>query len=640
MSSFNLSKNIDGISTYKTKPKYVEPVERTVQINETRINIDSRHRNKESKNILDSNPINLGLNPITILNRSDNNSEMIIHHPNHDYNINDNIIVQGIQSATVSVSNGVTFIAASSYAKIQHKNHGLNSKTLNDITITITGFRGNKNNETEYNNIPINKINNLHKIYFTKSEKEIENNDYYYIRLDNIISDFSELYTLSPIIISFDNINGIKLNLLNADYPISVNQMQGYHIITSITDDTYTVPLHISNNIDIYFKGGSNVSTAKVGEFIEGYEDNNNYKIPFKRTFVNVTRIKLLSTEFPNTEKVIKSSPSNKKNNMFRWKLENDGLTEYSVELEHGNYSIQLLEESLVNSIKQIFRDTLRIKNKNNSLYTYYEYHDCEITIEPRTDKFMIEFFDTIFYPKAITYKSNISFTDGTGRLVITHPSHRLEIGSVITIINATATDSIPQDVLNTSYNIEKIIDENTYQIKLPKYNVVSSNAEITNGGSSMGIRYPIKSQLLFNEQDTIGSLIGFRNTGKSNAITNYNYINSNKDLYQNDVVSSESYLNNSINLSGDNYILMSCPIFTDSYNSGDIDHIFAKLLLSDEPGTILYNQYTQMGEKFNPPLKSLSEWEVRFYDANDELYNFGNLEHSYTLEIHERIIK
>ena len=38
------------------------------------------------------------------------------------------------------------------------------------------------------------------------------------------------------------------------------------------------------------------------------------------------------------------------------------------------------------------------------------------------------------------------------------------------------------------------------------------------------------------------------------------------------------------------------------------------------------------------PPLPELSEWEVSFYDADDELYNFGNLNHSYTLEIHELI--
>lgn len=640
MSSYDLSRSIDGTYTNKTRIKRSDHVERTVQINKTRINIDSRHRNKESKNILESNAFNLGLNPITILNRSENSSEMIIYHPDHIYNVNDNIIIQGIQSATVSVSNGITFIANSSYARIQHKNHGLNSLATNDITITITGFKGNKNNETEYNNIPINKINNLHKIYFKKHDEEIENNDYYYIYLNNIISDFSELYTLAPIIISFDNINGVKLNLLNANYPISVNQLQGYHVITSVTDDTYTVPLLINNNIDIYNKGGSNVSTAKVGEFIEGYEDNNNYKIPLKRTFVNVSKIKLLSTEFPNTEKIIKSIPSHKKNNMFKWKLENDGSTEYSVELDHGNYTIQLLKENLEQSIKSVYRDTLRIKNKNNTNYSYYEYHDCNIIIEPRTDKFTIQFYNTIFYPKAITYKNGESFSDGTGRLIITHPSHRLEVDSIITIVNATTTNSIPQDVLNTTYNVEKIINENSYQLKLPKYNISSTNIDVTNGGTAMGVKYPIKSQLLFNDQDTIGSLIGFRNTGKSNAITDYKFINSNKDLYQNDILNDDYYTNNSINLSGDNYILMACPIFNDSYNSGEIDHIFAKLLLSDEPGSVLYNQYQQLGENFDPPLESFSEWEVKFYDADDHLYNFGNLDHSYTLEIHEKIIK
>lgn len=637
--SYNLLKSIDGSRTSKVSARQTTNDVQQSYIKRTRINIDSRHRNKESKNILESKTYNLPLNPITIYNRTENDSEMVIYHPDHDFNINDNIIIQGIQSATISISNGITFIANSSYARIHHRNHGLNSQTNNDIMIVITGFEGNNNNKTEYDNIPINKINNMHKIYFTKDGKEIENSDYYYIHLDNIIPDFSKVYELTPIIVSFNNINGINLNLLNANYPITVNQLQGYHIITDITDDTYTVPLRINNNIDIYNKGGASVWTAKVVEFIEGYENNNSYKIPLKQ-FENITRIKLLSTEFPNTEKVIKTIPENKKNNVLYWRLENDGSIEYSVELEHGNYSIQLLEDDLTSKIKAVHRDTLRIKNKNNKNYSYYEYHDCTVKIEPRTDKFTIEFFNTIFYPRAITYKSGISFTDGTGRLIITHPNHRLEVGNIIQIINATATDMIPQDVINNTYNIETVIDRNTYQVKLPKYNVSSSNTETTNGGESMAIKYPIKSQLLFDKPDTIGSLIGFRNTGKSNAITKFNFVNSNKDMYQNDIYNEDQYNNNSINLSGDNYIIMSSPIFMDSHNSGEQDNIFAKLLLSGEPGSVLYNQYTQLGEYFDPPLESLSEWEVAFYDANDELYNFGNLDHSYTLEIHERVNK
>jgi hypothetical protein len=605
----------------------------------TKINIDSMHRNQESKNILDTQVFNLSSDPITIINNSINESEMIISHPGHDFSPGDNIIIQGAKSTSISLSNAITFIGNSPYARIQHKNHDLDFTTINDIYIYISGFIGNRNNNTEYYNIPINKINNLHKIYFIKSENEIHNNDYYYIHMDNVIADFSKVYDVTALNIVFTGINGINLNLINANYPLSIDQVQGYHIINSVSDDTYTIQLQINNNINIYNKGGDNVWITKVIEFIEGYENNNYYIIPLKKTFNNITKIKLISTEFPNTEKVIKSIPESKKNNMFYWKLENDGSTIYSVEMESGNYSIDLLENNLSTKIELLNRDTLRIINKNNAVYSYYEKHQCTITIEPRTDIFSIRFYSTIFYPRAITYKANTSFTDNIGRLIITHPNHRLEIDNIITIINALTTDSIPSDVVNNSFLIERVIDENTYQLKLPKYNVSSTNIETTNGGDSMGIRYPIKAQILMDKPDTIGKLIGYRNVGKSNAISNYNYLNTNKDVYQNDFTIDNQYTNNTINLSGNNYILMTCPLFTDSYNSGITDNIFAKILLADDPGTIIYNQYVQLGENFNPPLNQVSEWEVAFYDVDDELYNFGNLDHSYTLEIHEKLI-
>ena len=145
--------------------------------------------------------------------------------------------------------------------------------------------------------------------------------------------------------------------------------------------------------------------------------------------------------------------------------------------------------------------------------------------------------------------------------------------------------------------------------------------------------------QLLFDKFDTIGNLIGFRNVGKPYSITNFSYINKNTDLYQYDNIdNTTTYLNNSINLSGDNYILMSCPLFKDSFNTGSVDNVFAKLLLSGDPGSVLFNQYIQLGESFSTPISSFSEWEVRFYDSLGNLYNFGNLEHSYTLEIYEML--
>jgi len=634
-----MSKGINGNSKIEKDIQNKTITENKKNVRISRINIDSRHRNLESKNILDTQIYYLNSNPIKIVSNSLNETDIIFNHPNHPFSVNDNIVIQGVQAQTVVLENSITFIANSSFARINHKSHGLNFDSINIINIEINGFIGNINNNTDYNNIPINQINGQQKIYPIMTPVEIKNKDYYYINMGSIIANFSDTYSLTSIIITFKDINGINLNLINANFPVSIFQLSGFQTINKVTDDSYSIRLNINNNISVESCGGSSIWIAKINDFIEGYINNNFYKISLKKTFYNVSKIKLLSTEFPNTEKIIKTIPFNKKNNAFYWKLQSDGDKLYYVELPSGNYSINLLQINLKNKIEAIKRDTLTIINENTTDYSYYENNKCNIVIEPKTDIFSIEFLTTIFIPKAITYKAPSNYTDLTGRLLINHPNHRLIIGNIINIINATATDSIPQEVLNSSFEIEKIIDENMYQVKLPKYNISSSNILVTNGGDSMAITFPVKAQLLFDKSDTIGNLIGYRNVGKPYSISNYSYINSNIDVYQYDTIDQGlGYINNSINLSGDNYILMSSPIFKDSYNTGLVDNVFAKLLLAGDPGSILYNQFIQLGETFPVPIQSFSEWEVLFYDANGDLYNFGNLEHSYTLEIYEEI--
>jgi hypothetical protein len=617
------------------KKEEKEEKDSQISLRVSRINIDSRHRNLESKNILDTQIYYLENSPIDIVQE-----KIIINHKKHPYQVNDNIILQGVKTQNITLENGLSFITNSSYIRINHKNHNLNFNTINTMNIEITNFIGDSLNNTDFNNIAINSINGIHKIYATLSTYEIPSNDYYYINISPIISKVNITYTLSSIIIIFKDINGINLNLLNANYPSNNDQIYGFHSISTITTDSYTINLNINNNINIYGCGGNSIWVAKIIDYIEGYPQNNYYKIGLKKTFYNVSKIKLISTEFPNTEKVVKSIPENKKNNAFYWKLRHDGDEIFSIELDPGNYSIDLLKTKLKQKIELVKRNTLVITNNNIKKYSYYEYTICDIIIEPEIDFFSIQFFTKIFIPDAIQYKDESLFDDLISRLIINHPNNRLSIGDKITISDAISTDGIPIENLNTTFTLEKIIDENTYQVKLSKYKKLTTTF-VTNGGNTMSIIFPTKSQLLFDRLDTIGDLIGFHNVGQYNSITNYSLINANTDLYYSEVLNnSNKYLNNSFNLSGDNYILMTSPIFKESYNTGLVDNIFAKLLLTSDPGSILYNQYIQLGEKFPVPIPSFSEWEVSFYDTLNNLYNFGNLEHSYTLEIYEEINK
>ena len=82
----------------------------------------------------------------------------------------------------------------------------------------------------------------------------------------------------------------------------------------------------------------------------------------------------------------------------------------------------------------------------------------------------------------------------------------------------------------------------------------------------------------------------------------------------------------------------MTCNIFDneESLSTNYVNGVFAKLLLSDAPGSILFNQYIQLAEFLSKPIKSLSEFEFNFYSPSGELYEFNGLDHSFTLEIYE----
>jgi hypothetical protein len=384
--------------------------------------------------------------------------------------------------------------------------------------------------------------------------------------------------------------------------------------------------------------GGSNIWISQVLDFIEGYPDNNYYKINLKKTFYNVNRIRLISSEFPNTERVIKNYPLNKKNSMLYWQILEDGEDLYSIEIMPGNYTLNTLIAELTRQISNVIRPITNIYNLNinNSEMLYYTYNLPVIDINSQNDLFTMKLLQRLTISKPLSL-SNHTFDDGFARLRIYHPNHNLNANDQITISNATSTNNVPDTILNSTFNIERILDRNTYEVKLPRYTASTAQNDITNGGSNVLIIYPLKFRLLFDRPYTLGNILGFKDIGKPSSITNFNTIITNDTPYENDIL--DRNITNTINLSGDNYILMCSPIFKESsYTTGNIDGVFAKLLLAGDPGSIMFNQFVQLGEYFKEPISTFSDFEVTFYDPTGELFNFGSMEHSYTLEIYEDI--
>ena len=72
--------------------------------------------------------------------------------------------------------------------------------------------------------------------------------------------------------------------------------------------------------------------------------------------------------------------------------------------------------------------------------------------------------------------------------------------------------------------------------------------------------------------------------------------------------------------------------------NTGIVDGIFVKIDLSAPHGTILFNTFIAGPKKSHSPLKELSELSFEFRDQSGELFDFLDLDHSFTIEIKEEI--
>jgi hypothetical protein len=605
--------------------------------NITRVNIDSRYRNVESKNITEDRITYLSNDPLQFTTGS---NLVRVTHPNHGFQVEDKIIVQGIQQTFISLTRGMTFFRDSEFVRINHKNHNLNRNNVSGtsgINIRISNIVGNLDDRRTLLNIPVNELNRIHEIYFTSQTNENPTNDYYYIKLaTKVVADLE--YSLTPIDIYFLQLAGIPVNELNANFPTSVDQLNGYHIIYSIIDNNHYTIQTTSRAINDTSAGGSNIWITKVVDFIEGYPDNNYYKISLKKTFYNVRKIKLISTEFPNTERVIKNYPLSKKNNMIYWQILQDGADVYSTEITPGNYTLTAFKNELTSKIAKVMRPIMELKNANSDTtkIVYATNNIPVIDVIQQNDIFSMKLLQKITISKPLTLSNN-TYTDGFNRMRVYHKDHNLSIDDVVTISNALATNNIPDTVINNTFTIERVLDRDTYEVRLPKYTPNTLQNDITNGGDVVNISYPIRFRLLFDRPYTLGNILGFRNVGKPNSVTQYVTEATNNTPYEGEFGIDASRQTNTINLSGDNYILMTSPIFKEaSYSSGKIDGVFAKLLLAGDPGTVMFNQFIQLGESFKVAISTLSEIEVAFYDPTGELFYFNNMEHSYTLEIYE----
>jgi hypothetical protein len=617
--------------------------------------VDINSANRQIVPLVDTTEgIVLTNNPLSL---TKNSTIMTIYVPNNTFSINDKITLTGIEYQSVilrtitTTSSIFTFTNGSQYLAINYP-HGIDasdqdfatSYDTSDVYIKLSGFIGNIS-DTQYDNIPTNTINTTQNVIITNPITGSVSSNQFFIKLYKTYSGTGAMKQYN-ITLTFLYYAGIPTNLINATYPVNNEHLNGYLTVVNRNASSISVSLKKISGSSLIF-GGGHIILSLITDLLPGYPNPNYYKISLGKTYKNVFMVRLLSSEFPNTEQVIKNMPTTKQNNKIYWQNQDDGTYTYSVMVPPGNYTPKQLSTTL----EDLFYSTPRvnydydISSGNTCIYT--DHNIIKTNINPETNIVTFSSFKetpliqpiSSIIPEISTNTSSDPNPPITNYImVIIQQYHGFSVGSIITISGAITHLGIPANVINQTFSVLNVIDGNTYTIQLPPFNLLQTR-EITKGGVTFTVTSSNNFRLLFNYSDTLGKILGFRNPGIDSSITNYNYVIKNSDPYiseqpYNDVGQPMTITNGPLLMSGENYILMKCTGLDSMISTTPIKESFAKILLSGLPGKMLYNSFINIPTFFYDETITLSTIEVFFYAVDGTLYNFNGVDHSFTLEI------
>ena len=658
----NLVNNIDNEKLKKyLKNKSKNEMEEFDVIKKKKVsllNIDCQFRNKIPKNITDNKLIFLKDNPINV---EEGSFQIRINYPNHGMEIGDRITIKNVTGLSRTLYGSIYFYTNFNYMIVKYSDHRITSNYQSffdnfeveiklESTLEMTMIR----------NIPTNSIFGIFNIVYPDDNIEINQDildklnvdldtfkkDYFLIELLRPYNgDNEELYNLDGVTnITLKNIGGIPLSFLNSDFPVNINQRNGFQTITDVDRNN----IYFDSKVMAYKSGsggGDKVNVFKVLNTLPGFPEANDYTIFLKKSFNNVSKIELVSTELTFVDYIIKDKGTGK-NNVLYWQQYDDGEEIYSVELQEGNYSAALLVSSLQEKMNQVKRIG---STDQNIIYNFFT-----ISLNLFTQEVIFNAFkdDTLSKPL------NVKETDIDGvkyyELTIFHPNNLVQVDDQITISSGQSIGAVPRGTINTTHTVYKInTQEQSYSVILPPFNPLKSGTneetgEISlegDGGNNVKIRSRAMVRFLFDRNDTVGSIFGFKNPGEPSSITDFKTEISNIDEYANqngfdlNFVGNKDTSKNILNLVGDNfYFLMYLNNFESIISNNNIPNCFAKILLNGGPGDVVFDSYVNTPVEFDYPISSLSELRVKFTYPDGSLVNFRNSNHSFTLKITEEV--
>ena len=615
-------------------------------------------------NYLPSNPISTFKDEYKVQIKINNNS---------NFNVGDKIVLQNIIKTPIILNNAIYLINNYNYYMVNMNNHNLlpSYTELDDFKVLVGAYDSLSLTDRLIGNIPINSILGLHAINIYNDNElflpniikniilsELNINDtqlkenYFFIKLPfnyvninqiNTSTLFPSFNNIDKIFqFKFNNIGAINLYYLNANYPINNNQYQAYHEIITVEENYIEFK---SSAIALFSEtnGGDNITIGKVISLIEGYPNINNYTINFKKSFTDVYSLELVSTEFPYINNNINNNSTNNytniniKNNKLYWKYLEDGEYIYSISLDEGTYYL----DSLVNILKTKMNNIERVySTPENIVYTEFD-----IKYNSNSQEFKFLSYKTNINPYSLSLEQDLSLGSQVLKLIIRQKGNYVSVGDTITINNATDIGDISSTLINKSHSVYSInIEASSYTIILVTNQFLQNINLSGDGGAKITIRTPVFTSFLFNYNDTIGTLLGFKYVGDITSITPFSHITTNTDAYIYPTIYNEvgerAVSNNYFNFNGMNYyILMYLNDYENIYTTNNFNNSFAKILMKGNPGDMLFNTFIKKSPLvFDIPLKTLNELKISYLYPDGTSPDFRNIEHSFTLKIIERL--
>jgi hypothetical protein len=636
-------------------------------LNSTLLNIDSSFRNVNPKNICISNNKTLPNNPLLF---TKNSNLITINYPLHNLVAGDNIVIQNVEGIVKTLSNSfylfnnyqyMAIIVDDNYIASDYKN------VVNELYMNIEVFGAFTENNF-IDNIPFNNLIGIKQMLIAKDIPELIK-DELIILIQNIDNNMNEsninskvIFIKLPIIfinssyhqlnqvfkITYLHINGIKLGNLNANFPINSYNYQSNYTVNSITDaNNFTILLNY-NSYNTGIGGGKNIQVLKIINTLDGYPNSHNYVINLKKSFNNVVGIELTSSEFPYIDIVVKKNINDK----LYWRNIEDGNYMYILQIDEGFYTIYSLVDTIQTNINKIERIISTTEKKI--------YNNFKVSINTSSQILSFNPYNLSQLPNCLS--ASYITIDSEIYIIITvnHPNNTVSEKNTITISNATNVTikkivndavqilSINAEYFNNSHTVYSVnLHNSTYTILLGKenqINFITTNIE-NNGGENIIVNSSSKVSFLFDKPDTLGELLGFNNAGNKFSFTDYKSVITNQDTYVyannvDTVGNSLGYPNGFLNLAGNyNYILMYLNDIEYIYNTNNLPSAFAKILLTGNPGDVLFNTYVDIPKDIYSksfPISTLNQISVYFLYPDGSDVIFRNINHSFTLKITE----